>query len=134
MKEKIKVSAENALSELMTKSIEAAERGSEFLGDQIPLVIEELLKWKMAESLSYNAISIACFVIIILMSRFVYKVQAPWIGRGKFSDSRELSYIITGIAYIFPITCMFMFSNIEFLKIWLAPRVYLIEYSASLVK
>ena len=65
--------------------------------------------------------------------------REEWIGgsgfmRDKDNDIKDGSFIvlaIAGIAAISSAACMF---NADWLKIWLAPKLYLLEYAASLMK
>ena len=137
---------QQALAQVIEKSTDGVQSGVSFLSAELPDVIHQLLMWKMIESL------VMCIAGITLLSVIAY-ILIKYSGVGtkiKDSDSRWRTHQITlthgadgGIASWIPMTItmpviaaigLLSLVNIDWLKIWIAPKVYLIEYAASLVK
>lgn len=102
----------------------------DFASAQIPDVIHQLLLWKMAEALVYVVIS-AIVIWKVLSLRSAAHKQA--------SEDRDAVWLV--MYYLFGVTVVGGISAIAFigyllvfLKIWIAPKLYLIEYVAKLIK
>lgn len=122
---------QNQLSVILQGVINTADSTSAFLIEEIPDVIQQLLMWKMCESL------ISCLLLpTILVIIFFYKERYTKVC-SKLMNHEE-RYIPEAV-----ISPMFlgMFTlgglcelNITWLQIWVAPKIYLMEYASSLVK
>lgn len=117
------------LQETLVSIIDSATKAAEFAQDEIPQVLDQLLMWKMAESLVICVICVIAMGVGKLAIKPVFKawkeVDNCFIGVGG-----GLFLIISGLfAPIF-----FATYASTALQIWIAPKVYLIEYAASLVK
>ncbi|MDM8575039.1 hypothetical protein QU972_26455 [Escherichia coli] len=117
--------ANKILVELLRKASNGIDAAVSFSQAQIPDVIHQLLMWHAVSSAGIQAI---CVLVIIAC---VYLMIFAW-NKGDDADIVLLSLLVTsGIA----ITSIVVFFNyFDWLKIWLAPKLYLIEYAASLVK
>lgn len=138
---------QNALADLLTKANNGIEAGADFLSAELPDVIQQLLMWYGV----YNGIKFltGSAVLIALMVIWV-----KYSGRGKLIDKdkdyRQGNSRITlthdGDGDVGPhmvatilLSCLFMglsFAavNLTWLKIWIAPKIWLIEYAATLAK
>lgn len=122
---------QKSLATILEKATNGVEAGVSFLSAEIPDVAHQLLAWKMAESLLVSLV----FALIIAGS-FVILFKVFKAERGNILHLEEM-----GIPAVFSsaITSMFSFFPLaenakSALQIWLAPKIYLIEYAASLVK
>lgn len=125
-KSELMVKAEQVLINMIDK---AAEIGSAAV-DEIPLVVQELLMWKFADSI------ILCLggILLALFWLWLYKKVYNFYSKdGDFEliHHPEITFLLFTIFGWIPV---FEMVNLDWLKIWLAPRVYLLEYAASLVK
>ena len=125
-----------AISDLLEKSIRAMEAGGEFLGEQIPDVVYQLLLWHGVKSAMY------CVIGILLVGFIV------WINKKQFNSIKEqkeedeswgeylsdLPILMCNMFQAFWIFPLVILINIEWLQIWLTPKVWLIEYGAKLIK
>ena len=131
---------QNTLEKALIKNIDGIEKtGTELieaLYQQAPEVVEQLLMWHGVESL------IQCIVAILALAiPFVYYKIALYIYY-KFEIAKEIdqahfwfpSIIIGIIALGLTWACFIKNINIKWVKIWLAPKVYLLEYLAEMVK
>lgn len=144
MKDKL----QEALVDVIESATEGVKDGVSFLSAELPDVISQLLMWEMTASLIRMLIGLLIFAALIATAIKI----APKCGRGDkaghkyrwrryeptltHDDSGEVS--LTAILMIVPTALILMVSvmlmNLTWLKIWIAPKVYLIEYAATLVK
>lgn len=119
-KSELQQRAEEVLVDLINK---AAEIGSAAV-DEIPLVVQELLTWKFAESLLWFTLAIVLWVLTFILGKLTWK------------NAEELDETVAPIlvCLIGLVGVSLLIFDIDWLQIWLAPRVYLLEYAASLVK
>lgn len=131
---------QQSLSQILDQAVSGVQAGVSLLSAELPDVIHQLLMWKMVESLILCAGGIIFTVVAI---RWFVKNS----GRGKEEGRKhkptlthdEDGDIAPWIPFaLFPLVLIGAIAidtiNITWLKIWLAPKVYLIEYAASLVK
>lgn len=132
---------QQALTVIINKTMNGVDAGVNFLSAEIPEVIHQLLIWKMVESL---AAFIAGVLLIIGTAWFLYKhtrqvkvdqyrMKPTWILDG----SGEVHPGIIGVAIGSMFTIGFGIdgvTNLTWLQICLAPKLFLVEYAASLVK
>lgn len=131
---------QQALAQVIEKATDGVQSGVSFLSAELPDVIHQLLMWKMIESLILCAGGIIFTVGAIRwfaknsgIGKEVgtkYKATLTHDERGDIAPWIPVLIIpLVSIVVIASITI-----NITWLKIWIAPKVYLIEYAASLVK
>jgi hypothetical protein len=119
---------QGALTEALNRAIEGAASASQFLLSETPDAIKELLAWKLAESLLINVVAISAVLFVIYA---VYRACHVIVGEDGVYDHPEV--MLLGFA-AFPIALALMQLNLDWLQIWIAPKIYLIEYAAGLVK
>ena len=126
--------AEQVLLDMLNK---ASEIGSAAV-DEIPLVVQELLTWKFAESLLLFICGIVFTIAWVALSVKIWKSGSE--PRNEYGGIKRDIWDMTWFAYAMlnlfgvVISLPWIFCNIDWLKIWLAPRVYLLEYAATLMK
>ena len=124
------------LAEILKKGLETAEKTGNFIVEQAPDLIRQLLIWKTVE---YSVYVILGIYLIIYFYRWTKKVSKEMKENEDdfedyFMDSfaniliaiGQLSLLITGIILIA--------ENLQdLIQIVFAPKIYLIEYSAKLL-
>lgn len=132
---------QQAVASLITASLAAFNTGVNFLSEQIPDVVQQLLLWKAIESFAYFFFFGICVLLAV----------AWWINKQiKFWSTPIADYynrtvprisgdegpiILFNIFLIFPIWIgIANVANWTWLKIWLTPKVFLIEYAKILLK
>lgn len=117
--------AQKILADLLQKASNGIDSAVSFSQAQIPDIIHQLLMWNAVSSAAIQAF---CILVIIAC---VYLMFLSW---NKVDDDDFLllpMLIESGVV----ISSIFVFFNyFDWLKIWLAPKLYLIEYAASLAK
>ena len=120
------------LAEILKKGLETAEKTGNFIVEQAPDLIRELLIWKTVEYSVYVIIGISLIVYFYRWKKKVTKEMKE--NEYYFMDSfaniliaiGQLSLLITGIILID--------ENLQdLIQIVFAPKIYLIEYSAKLL-
>jgi hypothetical protein len=120
---------ETALSELITKTTTGIDTASDFILAELPDVIRQMLVWHGV----YNFILFICGILWVVSICVIVR-KGYLYGKGKFlNDGVDycLYTLLSGIATFIPTSLML---NVVWLQIWVAPKVWLIEYAANLVK
>ena len=146
---------QQALLAILNKAMSGVEAGVSFLSAEIPDVIHQLLMWKMVSS--GVGLLLILFSVAILTRMAVRGVRiitrhsvasSTYIrntgeiekqARATMDDlSPKLPVAIFSIAGCLVSWLVLLIGGIPLgfvmLKIWLAPKIYLIEYAASLTK
>ena len=110
---------------------EAVRAAGEFTMEQAPEVVQQFLLWKMTQgAVMMSGGVIAMITVLFLVRFFKKKAEADkcsyggsdwWVGFwmcGLFGGGGSILLTVAGLML--------------FLKIWIAPKVYLIEYIADL--
>lgn len=128
-----------AVSTLIQTSLNAIDKGTAFLSNQIPEVIQQLLLWKAIAS--FIEFSSGIFIIGGIFAWLIYQykywkttVKTTW-GEEKvrlFSETGAFSLL--NIFLIFPLLYGSSCINLIWLQIWIAPKLYLIEYAKDFLK
>ena len=115
------------LSEALVELISLSVSGVEFLVSEIPDVLHQLLMWKATVS----AISMICFVLLCIAIYKFNRWQIEYLTKNnKFGEPYLMANMFQGFLII-PLIGLF---DMNFLQIWIAPKVFLIEYAAQMVK
>jgi hypothetical protein len=126
--------AEQVLLDMLNK---AAEIGSAAV-DEIPLVVQELLTWKFTESLLLFTLSMIFTISWIIISVKIWKYGSR--PHEKYSGTNRDNWEEAWIGYGFynfmglVISVPWVIHSFDWLKILVAPRLYLLEYAAQLIK
>lgn len=129
-----------ALADLLTKSIAVFEQGGKFLQDQLPDVIQQLLLWNCLEYLAGFFIGVVMAVALYIGHRKFLEFSKTHIedkkkDRNSYDDGKDIYMFLLLDILLVPIPTLLMICNLlGFLKIWIAPKVWLIEYASKFVK
>lgn len=147
---------QQALTAILNKTMSGVDAGVSFLSAEIPDVIHQLLMWKLAEACLLLAVFTAVAILGGVAIRKSYvPVKRHMRGSSLYygnsgndleKEGKELMaenagampFAIFGL--IFGVIALFVFAVngtqkvAVILQIWLAPKIYLIEYAASLAK
>ena len=130
---------QQSLSQILEQAVSGVQAGVSLLSAELPDVIHQLLMWKMIESLIW---CIGGIVFTVVAIRWLVKNSGrgkevgykykPTLTHDEFGDLAPwLPVTIFPLAALVIIACITI--NITWLQILIAPKVYLIEYAASLV-
>lgn len=136
--------ANKILVELLQKASDGIDSAVAFSQAQIPDVVHQLLVWNIVSSILAQFFGVAAIILAIQTRRFALKAKAngeSWVasdGRPNdrwFISSFSYDSLLVAIPALLIVSgVLAFFMNFDWLKIWLAPKLYLLEYAASLIK
>ena len=123
---------EQYLAKVGEKVLTVADKGMELAAEQVPDYIQQLLMWYGIRQFIVFVVSIA-FMIGVVVAAYKW---VKWIRTDGFDEESEFKYILYTIfwlteAFVFVVAISNI--NLEWLQIWLAPKVWLIEYAGKLI-
>lgn len=121
---------QKAVAVMIEKAISGIDTATNFLAAEIPDVIHQLLVWHIVKGGVLAIMSaVAITTIIMLMVKLYNKVERD---RGDHFVTFMVSVPAIGVITAF--LCIGVPASLQVLQIWIAPKVWLIEYAAELVK
>ncbi|ANZ86940.1 hypothetical protein [Citrobacter freundii] len=145
--------AHKILIELLQKAANGIDAAVSFSQAQIPDVIHQLLVWKLTKSLVITLIILATIPVVVKFVRSMMKREPDGVfdnegyswdrGKPKYKptliwqrdgDLSPFTIIFAAGCGLYVVAAFGLIIDLTWLKIWLAPKLYLIEYAASLVK
>lgn len=129
---------QDALATLINKTVTGADAATSFLQQQVPDVIHQLLVWKMVEA----GVTIASLLLLFIAAFVVFWKWYKYANARKEECSWDVSALVAwGVSLTFsigvlgiPAVIVIVSSATTALQIWIAPKVWLIEYAAKLLK
>jgi len=125
---------ENALTELINKSVSGLDATKDFLSAEIPEVITQLLMWHGVHSFGLFIIAVLIPLGFLIFNLKYWKWMIPkgkeanW--DGEWIPAISFPMLAHVIFFMIFIECV----NVQWLQIWIAPKVWLLEYAADIVK
>jgi hypothetical protein len=138
LSQKFSDNANKALALLIDKVSSGIDQATSFLAAQIPDVIHQLLVYNLVVSALLCGFSL---VVAIVLPVIWWKIKV-W----AFSEKNQSRYgMKDGVQVCFGLSTFFgsiaevafvnaFFNHFDWLEIWLAPKIWLIQYAANLVK
>lgn len=136
--------ANKILVELLQKASNGIDAAVSFSQAQIPDVVHQLLIWSFVHSALFQVTGLLLLIAATKLPSFARTARnngERWTSfDGRPNDGHFISSVYYDICTVFvPIFgsimgVLIIAFNFEWLKIWLAPKLFLIEYAASLVK
>ena len=134
---------EAAVAKLINKSLEGMGQASEFIVSETPEVIQQLMTWYMVKSALLCAIGVILFFLTIHIFKKYSGVgekcnnetsKHKWTLTNDDYGDLSIHAIFSAVTLLMLILTFISMINIEWLQIIIAPKVWLIEYAADLVK
>lgn len=129
MEQKLEEKATDLLVKMIDITVQSVSDVVEFGKQQIPDIINQLLMWKMAESGVWLVFGLIFLTVGMFFSNHYYERLEELEG-GMGMAVRIIGSFISLLAG----SIMIVRNLLDVLYIWLAPKVWLIEYGAELVK
>jgi predicted nuclease of restriction endonuclease-like RecB superfamily len=138
---------QNQLSTILQGVINTADSASAFFIEELPEVIQQLLMWKFAVSLITTLIfPVFASTLALYVYKRGYKNFTEWIrlmnlpySQMETGDNSKI--VVKGVETIgggaISLIALLVSShhlNLTWLQIWLAPKIYLMEYASTLIK
>jgi len=110
-------------------------RSVDVIQSEAPQVAEQLLRWKFTLSLAWFGTGLVMLVAMLVCSVVLWKIATR--NKKEWEQSKEdggvaVMSMINFIALFIP--SAMMLSHLEWIKILIAPKLYLMEYIAHLIK
>lgn len=136
---------QKSLADILAKVTSGVEAGVDFLSAELPDVVYQLLMWKMLEA--GVALVFSTILLVVILVVFIkysgegeedeairrHKITLTHDENGDLSPHIMFTYGLAAI--VVPFIVAIAYQNLLIcLKIYIAPKIYLIEYAASLVK
>ena len=120
------------LAEILKKGLEAAEKTGNFVVEQAPDLIQQLIVWKTCEYIFFIIISIA---FMFSLYKWHKSAMKRYDNYDNFCGKIEsFIYGVYAIVVILIFGIALFKSFFDLIQILLAPKIWLIEYAANLIK
>ena len=110
----------------------------DFALSEAPELIQQFILWKRVQSLATIGLFLIIALFLLILGRFMWSKSKTLSDEGDSSvpSDKELEQIFSVIVHIFSIICFFIsFTNFfNSLQIWLAPKIYVLEYCVNMLK
>lgn len=137
--------ANKILVELLQKAVGGIDAAVSFSQAQIPDIVHQLLVWNFVQSMIATLIGISLICASPLIAKSILSTfgkaeikDGSWTVDQSFDFVKSMSFpafaVLAFCAGGFIVSIMVVVNNMDWLKIWLAPKLYLLEYAASLIK
>ena len=119
--------AEQALVEILNKALEVGD----FMTEQAPLVVQELLLYKTIT----HFLGFLFLVSLMFLSVRLFRWSTSKSDNSSYGNGDRYAFLQISSAVVFIIAAFGAIHDIaSFIKVIIAPRLYLLEYAAELVK
>lgn len=131
---------DKSLALLIEGTVEKGGKLVDWLYEQSPEIVNQLLVWKGVESLLHFILGIILIIVpSLLIFRYIPKFK-DFIFNSKIRENDKgfiftfASFIISAALLIPTQSCGWNLLNLTWLKIYISPKVYLLEYLAEVIK
>ena len=127
---------QEALGELLNKANNGIDTAGAFLSEEIPEVVSQLLLWHGVYNLIQFIVGVILLTIgITLSSKIAFNIptKGHWSHNHCDNDISATGFISL-LGALFSLIGGLIYINFIWLQIYLAPKVWLLEYAASLAK
>ncbi len=122
---------QNALAEILGKTLNGIDAASSFVVAELPDVIQQLLTWYAVKGFIYMLIGVFIWSLPFISYRRLNKWHKE---RDGYNDLfLEVAMPVSLISLL--VLCVSgSLINLDWLQIMIAPKIWLIEYASELVK
>lgn len=125
---------DTAIQALITKAIDGVDASVTFLQAEIPDYVYQLLLWYGVKS---AIVASVFFIVVVVCAIGCVKLVKHANKPDTDDDSKDGAWIATVFITLFvviPSVILFFIYALEALQIYIAPKVWLLEYASGLVK
>jgi hypothetical protein len=127
---------DDAVARFINSALDTADKVGQFAAEELPKFIGEVLQW-------YFAYNLILFVAGVVLATFLVIIDYRLFRHAREIDKREcdstatilgwgiLGSLVRLVAWGAGVAPLI---NLQWLKIWIAPKLWLIEYAARLLK
>jgi hypothetical protein len=117
----------NLVNEALSTIISTTAQAKDFILSEAPDVVSQLLVYNLAINVAYLVISV---LIILVYAKYMHYL---FTDEGDLNEFHIPLSMFSGAAVLITFCITIFETTPELLKLWLAPKVWLIEYAAALV-
>jgi hypothetical protein len=121
---------EEVLGKFLQSTLDTAEKVGEFAVAQLPELVQQALNW-------YFAYGLIQFVAGVALAIFAIVVDVKLFKSALKTESDDVIfgvYFVLGMVPRIPAwVVVFNLVNFQWLKIWIAPKLWLVEFATKLV-
>lgn len=129
---------QQAVATMIQQALDAFSKGASFMAAEIPEVVHQLLLWHAVRSAAMTALGVLILVVFVITSYYQFKWWLAKDPDSKYNERRiSTGYgpaALFNLIWSLPIAFAVNIMNLTWLQIWLAPKVWLIEYAARMLK
>lgn len=122
---------ESVLVETIKKATTTAETATQFVLEQAPEVVQQLVTWKIAANLASTLLDIVVIVILIKLVLSLVKIFNQSVRDGNPGPFFGIFFGSVGVIII---GLGIRVSIFTLLQLTIAPKIWLIEYAANLLQ
>jgi hypothetical protein len=117
---------EKQLAELVKLGKDGAIKAADFVIAQAPELVEQMLRWHFVKSIAACG---ACLLLAVVALTIGLLMWRHW---SKLPGGAEPVVMFTAFAFIGGVCGIC--SNMEWLQIWVAPKLYVFEWCTQILK
>ena len=120
------------IAEILKKGLEVAEKSGNFVIEQAPDLVKQLITYKTVETSIYVLIEITLMYLIFRYFKYLYKKnneETGFISDNEFNIAGMIITSLMGISLFF----VFIDDVSILVQLIFAPKIYLLEYIAKLL-
>ena len=114
------------MEEFLQQTLEWMQSGIDWFNAELPIYVEQLIKWKLAS----NWVGVGIGIILIVLGFVSLKIMYKKHNENKefgYSDEWMWLWVLVSILWLSG-TIILISCTMNVLQLMIAPRVYLIEY------
>lgn len=124
---------DNAIEQAFAEILQSVVSAKNFLVSEIPDVVSQLIQWKIVESSAMVAISLFAIVVLIVNWILIVNVSKEWAENHDELASFWLGgSVVATVIGVVVCPAMVVIKTFELVQLWIAPKVWLLEYSKEL--
>jgi hypothetical protein len=121
---------EDVLGKFLQTTLDTAEKVGEFAVAQLPELVQQALNWYFAYGLIHFVVGVALAIVAIVLEMKAFRLATAADDAKSFFDV----YVVLGMVPRIPAwVIVFNLVNLQWLKIWIAPKLWLVEFATKLV-
>jgi flagellar biosynthesis protein FlhB len=124
---------EKCLTEITQGVLNSVDKIKSFSEYQLPEYISQLMTWHVMKSFFSLTISFMFLFITFILIKKTFKLAGCTDEKGEHSESTIIKMIIYVVLAIVTIVIACANFDLTWLKIWIAPKVWLIDYATGLL-
>ena len=127
---------EGELIGILREVTNTAADAKEFVLSELPDVVSQVIMWYGVYNFIEFLLGLSLLLIVFFTNKKVYynKTDDETWFQGLNSDEQFVALLPGSFASTIMAGIGILYINLQWLKIWIAPKLWLIEYTASLVK